>query len=147
MPLPSTDTVINDVTELSRATTQTLTDSETQKAFSIIMEVQTKYAMKLSTPENLDAYRDELLTRLMEVNVLASFDPTPLLQGGRPIVEIIGKVPSDDLHKHGFDHERMGWEVTKAGQRNEEVLGQREALPGKVGRRAAQHKKRGRKKT
>lgn len=105
-----------------------LTDSEITKVFRVVEAVRLNYAGKKNTPENLDALRDEALTRLMEIGVLATLDPAPCFYGEPPVLEIIGKVSGDAIYKDGFDHERKGYEVNKANERNEDWLGQKEAL-------------------
>lgn len=103
-----------------------LTDSESVAAVRIIGLIQKRYAKKRATTENLEAMRDELLTRLMEINVLAEVDPAPILSGEPPIVEIIGKIAGDNIHKYGFDHERKAWEIQKAHSQGEDYLGEKE---------------------
>lgn len=104
-----------------------LTDHEIQQVFRIVTSVRDRYAMKQNTPENLEAMRDEVLTRLAEINVLATFDPTPAFYGEPPAFEILGKVSGDSIHKYGFDHERKQYEVIKSKERGEDYLGQRES--------------------
>lgn len=123
-----TESKISSLKDLSRATTLELTDSEVQEVFQIITSIQGRYALKLSTPENLDALRDEVLTRLAEKGVLATFDPVPIMNGEPPTVEIIGKVAGDASYKYGHDHEKAQWEIQRANTRNEEVLGQKERI-------------------
>jgi hypothetical protein len=105
-----------------------LTDSEVSQVFTVIEKVRLSYAGKRNTVENLDALRDETLTRLMEIGILATMDPAPCFYGEPPVVEIIGKVPSDSVHKHGYDHEKEYWEVNKANERKEDWLGQKEKV-------------------
>lgn len=104
-----------------------LTDEEAQRVVTIILgEVQNKYAFKTATKANLEALRDEALTRMAEIGVLAELDVSPVLNGEPPVLEIIGKVSTDSFHQHGFDHEKKHWEVNKAKDRGEEYLGQKE---------------------
>ncbi len=104
-----------------------LTDSEAQNAFRIIADVQLKYQYKTATTDNLEALRDEVLTRLAEVDILAEVDPSPCLYGEPPTVEIKGKLAVDDIHKYGFDHEKKKWEIDKAHDRGEDYLGEKES--------------------
>jgi hypothetical protein len=106
-----------------------LTDSEITETFKIVALVREKYARTANTPENLDKLRDEVLTRLMEIGVLATLDPAPCLYGEPPIIEILGKVSDDKVfHTEGFDHEKKQYEVRKATDRNEDWLGQKESV-------------------
>lgn len=104
-----------------------LTDEEAKQVVAVILgEVQEKYQYKLSTQANLEALRDEALTRMAEIGILAELDVSPVFNGEPPILEIIGKVSTDSFHKHGFDHEKKEWEVRKAKDRGEDYLGQKE---------------------
>ena len=103
-----------------------LQDNETVAAMKIIAEVQVKYQHKMATEANLMALRDEALSRLADVGILATFDPVPILNGEPPILEIVGKVWDDPIHKYGFDHEQKQYEVQEAQKRGEEWRGQKE---------------------
>jgi vacuolar-type H+-ATPase subunit I/STV1 len=116
---------INSAKQLADFSTELL-DSEIQQAVKIIASLQQSYAHKANTVENLDKLRDEVLTRLSEVSILASFDPTPCFYGEPPVVEFIGKVSTDAIHKDGFDHERKRDEILKAKDKGEHYLGENE---------------------
>lgn len=104
-----------------------LTDEEAKQVVTIILgDVQSKYQYKTNSKENLEALRDEALTRMAEIGILAELDVAPCFHGEPPILEIIGKVSTDSFHQHGFDHEKKSWEVNKAKDRSEEYLGQKE---------------------
>ena len=105
-----------------------LTDAEISRFFKVVEEVRVKYAGRKNSVENLESLRDETLTRLMDIGILATMDPSPCFYGEPPVIEVVGKVQGDSLHKHGFDHEQKGWEVNKANERNEQWLGQKEPL-------------------
>lgn len=108
----------------SDAATMDLTDHEIQQTVNIIHNAQRKYAGRSNSPENLEKLRDEVLTRLTDLNILATFDPTPCFYGEPPAVEILGKVSTDPIHKFGYDHEQKAWEVQKANEKGEDFLGQ-----------------------
>jgi hypothetical protein len=103
-----------------------LTDREATQAIKIIHAAQVKWSGRPNTEKNLDHMRDEILTQLASVNILASFDPTPCFYGEPPEIEIIGKVAGDPIHKYGFDHEQKEYEVKQAVKRNEDYRGQKE---------------------
>lgn len=103
-----------------------LTDEEIQKTIQIVNGIRMKYAGKPSSAKNLEAMRDEVLTRLTDINILATLDPSPVFYGEPPILEIIGKVSGDVSHKEGFDHERKQDEVVKAKELGEDYRGQKE---------------------
>jgi hypothetical protein len=105
-----------------------LTDTEVTQIFKVVEQVRLRYAGKKNTPDNLEHLRDEVLTRLMEIGILATLDPTPCYYGEPPTLEIIGKITGDSIHKHGFDHEKKMYEVRKAVERNEEWLGEKEGV-------------------
>lgn len=105
-----------------------LTDSEAIKAVELIGRIQMKYQYKRNSKENLNALRDEALTRLAEeLNILAELDVTPCFYGEPPELVITGKVSVDDIHTHGFDHEKKKWEIDKAHDRGEDFLGEKES--------------------
>lgn len=103
-----------------------LLDTESQIVGRIVREAQLKWAGKANTVDNLQELRQELLHALMDVGIVAEFDPTPCFYGEPPILEIRGKVQGDPQHKYGFDHEQKRWEVLRAIERNEDYLGQKE---------------------
>lgn len=127
--LPTPDDTIGSTEKLARFASE-LTDHEVGEIGKIMANLVSKYGARRNTVENLDELRDEALTRLAEINVLATVDPAPCFYGEPPIVEIIGKVPTDPVHKAGFDHERKGWEVNEANKRNEDWRGQKEQHKG-----------------
>lgn len=106
-----------------------LTDAEITQTFKVVQLVREKYSGKVNTKENLEALRDEVLTRLMEIGILATLDPAPVFYGEPPTLEIIGKVKEDKIfHTEGFDHEQKKFEVRKATERGEDWLGQKENI-------------------
>jgi hypothetical protein len=105
-----------------------LLDSEAQQVMRVMYQIQAKYARRPNTVDQLEALRDETLTRLMDIGIIATVDPTPCFYGEPPVVEIVGKVPTDNLHKYGFDHEQKQYEVQKAVGRGEEFLGEKESV-------------------
>lgn len=109
-----------------------LLDTEAIAAVRLIGECQMKWADKPNTKENLDHLRDEVLTKMMEMNILAEFDPAPCFYGQPPIVEIKGKVPG--TQKHGFDHEKKKWEIDRAHERGEDYLGEKESPDSRKGK-------------
>lgn len=104
-----------------------LTDAEITNVFTVIETVRSRYAGRHNSPENLDELRDEVLTKLMDIGVLATLDPTPCFYGDPPIVEIIGKMDKTFLTE-GLDHEVKQYEVRKAVSRGEDWLGQKESV-------------------
>lgn len=105
-----------------------LLDSEVKEVFQIVYAVQARYAKLAATSDNLNAMRDEILTRLMDINIVAEIDIAPFYSGEPPTVEIIGKVKGDNQHKYGFDHEQKEYEVKKATARGETYLGEKERV-------------------
>lgn len=105
-----------------------LADSEITRLFHTVEEIRLRYAGKRNSAENLEAMRDEILTKLMEQGILATLDPAPCFYGEPPVLEIIGRVGGHADHKYGFDHEKKGWEVRKSVERNEDWLGEKEGV-------------------
>jgi hypothetical protein len=122
--MSQTDDIITSTEQLAGFAAD-LTDYEVKEIGKIIGTIQP------NTPEVLDQLRDEVITTLAEqLNVLATLDPTPCFHGEPPIVEILGKVAGDNIHKDGFDHERKYWEVQKANELGEAYRGQKEKHKG-----------------
>lgn len=119
------DDRITSVTDLAHFASE-LQDTEVVQIAQIVARASRKYSTRAASVQNLTALRDEILTRLSEVNVLATVDVAPVLNGEPPTVEIVGKIAGDSQHTHGFDHERKQYEVRKATARGEEFLGQKE---------------------
>lgn len=120
-----------------------LQDTESVKIVQIVYQLQQKWASRPNTAANLEALRDEALTKLAEINVLATFDPAPCFHGEPPIVEIIGKIAGDPQHEHGFDHEKKMFEVRKATQRGEKFLGEKEQSDSTSAKKRARRERRG----
>ena len=128
--MSQTDDIITSTEQLAGFAAE-LTDYEVGEVGKIIGSIQRKFAHRPNTPEVLDQLRDEVITRLAEqLNILATLDPTPCFHGEPPIVEIVGKVAGDGIHKEGFDHERKYWEVQKANDLGEAYRGQKEKHNG-----------------
>lgn len=133
------DDTISSTSQLAQFATD-LTDYEVKAIGRIVGQLVQKYGRRANTAENLDALRDEALTRLADIGVLATIDPAPCFYGEPPILEILGKVPTDGIHKHGFDHELKKFEVQAANKRGEDYYGQKEAPSGKDAARAKREK-------
>lgn len=134
--LPGNDKdIVRTPKEFSGALTLDLTDAEIKRAMEIIVAVKRKYSerwahMSFDTFEKvadqLEIMADEVRDRMAnELDVLATVDGTPVLNGEPPVIEIIGKLPGSDMDKYGMDHERKEHEVKLAAERNEDYLGQK----------------------
>jgi hypothetical protein len=121
-PLPTPDSKITTGKQFAQNAADLL-DRDVQQIVAIVVgDIQQRYAYKANTHANLEALRDEVLTRLMEIGILATFDPTPCFYGEPPEVEILGRM---DINKYGLDHEQKGYEVNTANMRGEDYLGQK----------------------
>lgn len=125
LPGDTKSTVVSSVKEFSDVSMMELTDSEVQAALKTILAIQEKYQYRYATKANLDAMSDEITTKMYEQGILVSFDPTPLLKGDAPHLEILGKVDKG-FQEHGFDHEREQWEVQRANERSQDVYKEKE---------------------
>jgi len=103
-----------------------LQDSEVTQVGKIVAQLSAKYSTKRASVENLEAFRDECLTRLAGIGILATVDVAPVLNREPPTVEIVGRISGTEQAMHGLDHERKRWEVRRAVDRGEEWLGQKE---------------------
>lgn len=116
-----TDNIIKDDVQLAHYAADLL-DTEARAVFDVVVAVQQRYQYRANNAANLDMLRDELLTKLAAVGILATVDPAPCFYGEPPIVEIIGHVGG----VKPVDHEQKQFEVIKAVKRGEEYLGQKE---------------------
>jgi hypothetical protein len=107
-----------------------LTDYEVDQVAKIVFDISSRFSRKSNTVKNLEEMRDELLTRLAEENIIVEVDPAPCLYGKPPVVEIVGKVATDNIHKYGFDHEKKAYEVNEAVKRGEKFRGEKERHRG-----------------
>lgn len=136
--LPANTGIVSTEKQFSDSLTQDLSDEDIKRALAIILPIKKKWQNKFiakythDAKFNVDRAMDELsefsdeitYTLATDLNILATVDVTPLLQGEGPIIEYIGVLPGHDLSKHGFDHERKEYEVKKAKDRGEDYLGQ-----------------------
>lgn len=127
--ISSDPTAVKSMTDLVYKASDMM-DYEVQEIATVLYDISARYSRKSNTVQNLEEMRDEILTRLAEINVVAEVDPAPCLYGEPPEVEIKGKIASDDIHKYGFDHERKRHEVNEAKKRNEDWRGQKERHRG-----------------
>lgn len=138
--LPTQDTTVRTQKQFSDSLTQELNDDEIKVATVLVTQLKNKWTKRFmakythdynfNVEEALDLLAqmsDEITYRLAtELNVLATVDTTPLLEGKGPAIEWIGVLPSHNLNKYGFDHEKKMWEAKKAKDRGEDFLGQKE---------------------
>lgn len=118
------DDKIQSTSQLAQVATD-LTDEEVGRVGAIVAQVQQKYAGRANTAKNLEDLRDEVLTRLAEINILATLDPSPVFYGEPPTLEIIGHIAASNDGM--FDHEKKQHEVVKAKELNEDYRGQKES--------------------
>jgi hypothetical protein len=137
--LPVDDGIVHSAKEFSDALTQELTDDEIKRAFEMTVRISNKWHQKfvskfgphsIFTPEEaleaLDEFEEELKYELAtRLHVFATVDATPVFEGEPPIVEFAGALPSHDISKYGFDHEKQGALVTKATARGEDYFEQK----------------------
>lgn len=135
--LPDNDLIATQK-QFSDVLTQELTDDEIQKAFKIMIPIirkwQEKFRLKAHSPlfgvedalKLIDKFEEELKYELAtKLQVYAVVDVTPLFEGEPMVIEFQGALPDHQIAKYGFDHEKKGWEVTKATDRGEDYLGQK----------------------
>jgi hypothetical protein len=113
-----------------------LMDSEVTAAFEIVESARRKYAGMPNTEKNLQRLSDEIVTRLSDIGILATLDPTPVVFGDPPVLEIIGKI-GDVGFQQATDYEKKSWEVRKAHNRQEYFLGERESVDSTPARKRA----------
>lgn len=138
--LPTQDTLVKSAKHFSGTQTLDLTDEEIKHAWRIIQRIRAKwmevFRRKFNDPslfkleqamELVEQFEDEIKTELMEhVDILATVNTLPILEGAPLEIEFIGKMPGADIYTYGMDHERKAWEVKHAIARNESFLGESE---------------------
>ncbi len=127
--------VVSSMKDFSNALTLDLNDDEIKLAGELILSIRARYVdrwqfMSFNSFEQaaseLEHYRDEITTTLAErLQILATVDTAPVLDGEAPLVEIIGRIEGSSFAKYGLDHEKKSWEVRKATERGEAYLGQK----------------------
>jgi hypothetical protein len=143
-PLPqapvSNDQPVRSLKEFSDTLTLDLTDQEIKQAFEIIyrsiQEWQGIFRAKLDPHSTtqvkdveealswVDRWEGRLQEQLAEINIAASVDIIPVLEGtGHPTIVIEGATEDHYSAKYGMDHEKKGYEVKKAKERDEAFLG------------------------
>ena len=137
--LPADSGLMRTEKQFSGAMTLDLTDDQIAAAIKIVHRVRSKhmeiFRRKFNDPSSfklddalkaIEHFEDELKTELAEkVNVLASVNTVPLLEGQPMEIEWLGVLPGGSLDKYGQDHERKTYEVKKATERGEDYLGQK----------------------
>lgn len=138
--LPTSEGIIHTPKDFSGSLTLELSDEDIKRGFELVMKIKSKWESRFRSKFNdpstfelddvlkeLSEFEDEVRTRLAEeLNVLATVDTVPILDGQPPIVDWVGKLPGDALYSYGFDHERKEWEVKRATVRGEDYLGQKD---------------------
>lgn len=137
--LPTQDTRVKTAKEFSGALTLDMTDEEIAQAYRIVVRVKSKWQEKFRRKFNdpsafklddalkmIEQFEDEIKTELAEkVQVLATVNTVPILEGQPLEIDWIGRLPGSDLARYGMDHEKKEWEVKRAVERGEDFLGQK----------------------
>lgn len=124
--LPVPDDRIKSAKQLAQFASE-LQDTEVQQLANIVAAISRRYSTRSATVKNLEALRDEILTRTANVGLLVTVDVAPVLNGEPPVIEVIGHIEGHDKNKYGMDHERKEYEVKKSVERGEDFLGQKES--------------------
>lgn len=138
-PTMDTDSgIVTTAKQFSGNLTLDLTDEEIAAAYRIITRIkakwQEKFRRKFNDPNSFELddvlklvaeFEDEIKTTLAEqVNILATVNTVPILEGQPLEIDFIGKMPSSS-DVYGFDHEKKEWEVKRANANDEDFLGQK----------------------
>lgn len=139
-PQMSNDQPVRSLKEFSDSLTLDLTDREIKQAFEIIYHSIQKWqqifrskldphsAVSVNGLEEamnlVDRWENEIREQLAEINIVASVDVLPVLEGtGHPTIVIEGATQDHYSAKYGFDHEQKEHEVKAAKERREVFLG------------------------
>lgn len=135
--LPVDRDVVSTAKQFAGATTLELSDTETKKFLELTVRIVRKHQTvwrrmfpfdSLEQCMNLiDELEKELAyTMMTEMSIMVRVDGTPVLTGGRPVIEFLGKTEGTEFAIYGQDHERKRHEVLKAKERGEDYLGQKD---------------------
>lgn len=136
--LPADAGFVHSPKEFSDALTLDLTDEEIQKAMELILQIRRKWSAKFRAKfsghggftvdeafKMLNDFEVELKDTLADkMDLLISVDMEPVVMGQPPTIVLEGALPSHSSAKYGLDHEKKGWEVKKAKEKNESFLGE-----------------------
>lgn len=136
--LPVDSGIVKTRKQFSDALTQDLSDEEISKALQLMLPIKEKweerFRAKATSPlfgveeamELVDQFEEELKYELAtKLHVYATVDVTPLFEGQPMVIEFQGALPSHDIAKYGFDHERKTDNVQKATAQGEAYLGEK----------------------
>lgn len=157
MPVPTspnlpTDDLISTKKEYSDILTQDMTDDEISKSFKIIIPIIEKwqerfrrranvYASVEAAMEDINRFEDEIKYELAtKLHIYCTVDVLPVLEGKPPVIVIQGPLEDHLIHKYGLDHSKKEFEVTRATQRGEAYLGEKDPHAGKTKKRAEELK-------
>ncbi len=134
--LPVHEGIVRTPKQFSEGLTLDLTDDEIKRALQIIIPLSHRYRSKFASKlrhtnftveqamKLVDEMEDELVTRLAEsMSLIATVDASPVFEGQPPIIDLVGALPDHYSAKHGFDHEKKGFEVKRAKDLNQDFLG------------------------
>lgn len=103
-----------------------LYDDEVKEIGNVVGQLVRRWSHKPNTESNLFEMEKEAVHKLFELGFVAHVDLFDAWVGGKPIIEIVGRVRGSQEYNYGFDHEKKGFQVVKSKERGEDYLGQKE---------------------
>ena len=103
-----------------------LYDYEIMKVGKIAHELSTQFSQRTNNQMNLSELAKRAEDRFKEAGFIVHVDLAPVLMGGSPAIEILGRVSTTVEAKQEFDHDRKRWEVLGGNARGEKFRGEKE---------------------
>ena len=107
-----------------------LYDYEISKIGKIAYELSSQFSKKANTQMNLSELAKKAEDQFLSAGFRVHVDYAPVITGGSPIIEILGRVDTTAEAKQEFDHERKRWEVLGAKSLGEKYRGEKEKYNG-----------------
>jgi hypothetical protein len=107
-----------------------LYDYEIMKVGKIARDLSSEFSKKTSTQLNLSEMAKKAEDRFMSAGFRVHVDFAPILLGGSPAIEILGRIATTEQAKQEFDHDQKRWEVLGGNSRGEKFRGEKEKYNG-----------------
>lgn len=103
-----------------------LYDYEIMKVGKIAHELSSEFSQRLNNQMNLSELAKKAEDRFRAAGFIVHVDLAPVLLGGSPAIEVLGRVSTTEEAKQEYDHERKRWEVLGGNSRGEKYRGEKE---------------------
>lgn len=107
-----------------------LYDYEITKIGKIAYGLSEQFSKKANNQMNLSELAKKAEDQFLAAGFRVHVDYAPIIMGGSPTIEILGRVVTTDEAKQEFDHDRKRWEVLGGNARGEKFRGEKEKYNG-----------------